>query len=93
MISTVPPIPSLAAAVTRREPAVRSGPATAAASGRKTRKVLPFPGALSTVMKPPLLLTMPWTAARPRPRPVNLVVKKGSKIRALVSSSMPEPLS
>src|ERR1035438_635647 len=36
---------------------------------------------------------MPATAASPNPRPVNLVEKKGSKILALVASSMPEPVS
>ena len=36
---------------------------------------------------------MPRTAERPRPRPVNLVVKKGSNIRAAIDGSMPAPVS
>ena len=32
-------------------------------------------------------------AERPRPRPVGLVVKKGSKIRAMTSGLMPRPVS
>ena len=46
-------------------------------------------------MKPPACFTMPYTVARPRPvpLPVSLVVKNGSKIRALVASSMPQPVS
>ena len=36
---------------------------------------------------------MPCTAASPKPLPVNFVVKKGSKICALVVSSMPQPVS
>jgi len=35
----------------------------------------------------------PSTAANPRPLPVNLVVKNGSKIRFRVSGSMPLPVS
>ena len=37
--------------------------------------------------------TMPITAASPRPRPVNFVVKNGSKIRARVGVSIPQPVS
>ncbi len=36
---------------------------------------------------------MPSAAANPKPRPVNFVVKNGSKMRARVASSMPWPLS
>lgn len=36
---------------------------------------------------------MPATAAKPSPRPMNLVEKKGSKILALTAASMREPLS
>ena len=35
---------------------------------------------------------MPSAAASPSPRPVNLVVKNGSKILAFVSSAMPQPV-
>ena len=54
---------------------------------------MPRPGALSTRMPPPCPRTMPSVAASPSPRPVNFVVKNGSKIRARVSSSMPTPSS
>ena len=37
--------------------------------------------------------SMPSTLARPSPRPVVFVVKKGSKIRPTVSASMPWPVS
>src|SRR5690348_16838387 len=40
-----------------------------------------------------LARTMPDAAARPSPRPTNFVVKKGSKILAFVSSSIPWPVS
>ena len=51
------------------------------------------PGELLTRRAPPWLRTMPITAASPSPRPVNFVVKKGSKILARVVSSIPDPLS
>src|SRR6266404_7185751 len=46
-------------------------------------------------MNPPLCLIIPYTVASPKPVPFpcSLVVKKGSKIRALVSASIPIPLS
>ena len=43
--------------------------------------------------KGPWSRTMPCTAASPRPRPSNVVVKKGSKARSRVASSMPSPSS
>src|SRR5678815_3449967 len=63
----------------------------AVTAGNSTRKVVPRPGVLSTVRRPRWLRMMPCTAARPRPRPVNLVVKNGSKILATVAGSIPEP--
>ena len=36
---------------------------------------------------------MPWTTARPSPRPVNFVVKKGSKILSITSAVIPHPES
>ena len=58
-------------------------------------KAAPRPGSLSTVMHPPLCLTMPKTVARPSPVPLPapLVVKNGSKMRAFVASSIPVPVS
>ncbi len=58
-------------------------------------KDAPRPGSLSTSMKPPLCLTMPYTVASPSPVPfpTSLVVKNGSKIWARVAASMPCPLS
>src|ERR1035441_1330128 len=50
-------------------------------------------GALVTIIAPLCPRTMPATAASPSPRPVNFVEKKGSKILALVASSMPQPVS
>src|SRR5467141_1050876 len=46
-------------------------------------------------MLPPVCFTMPYTVERPRPvpRPAGFVVKKGSKIRDFVFSSMPHPVS
>src|SRR4051794_1339251 len=38
-------------------------------SGRKTLKVLPRPGSLSTVMRPPRPVTIPWQMDRPSPVP------------------------
>ena len=55
-------------------------------TGKSTRKVEPRPGSLSTRSPRGGRARCPSTAARPRPRPVNFVVKKGSKILALVSS-------
>ena len=67
--------------------------ALAAPAGNRTRNVVPLPRSLATLIAPLCLRTMPSTAASPRPRPANFVVKKGSKIRAWVSASMPHPVS
>ena len=75
-----------------RAAAGRSAAARSAA-GNSTVKQLPLPGALLTVIAPLWPRRMPATAASPSPRPVNLVEKKGSKILALVASSMPQPVS
>ena len=53
----------------------------------------PRPALLSTFNAPLCARTMPATEASPKPRPAGLVVKKGSKMRALVGSSMPHPVS
>jgi hypothetical protein len=55
----------------------------------------PFNGSLDTVMKPPLCLTIPYTAESPRPVPFpfSFVVKNGSKMRLIVCSFMPAPVS
>ena len=67
----------------------------ASASGRCTTNVDPFPGSVSSRMKPPLCVTVPYTLARPSPAPspTAFVVKNGSKTRAFVSSSIPSPVS
>jgi hypothetical protein len=46
-------------------------------------------------MCPPLCWTIPYTVARPSPVPLPgpLVVKNGSKIRAITSGVMPRPVS
>ena len=46
--------------------------------GRKTVMVVPWPGWLARVMEPPRSFTMRRTMSRPRPEPVDLVVRKGS---------------
>ena len=56
----------------------------ASAAGKSTRNFDPRPGWLLTSNVPLCPRTIPWTAARPSPRPVNFVVKKGSKILAIV---------
>jgi hypothetical protein len=73
-------------------------PARAAALGRRaagksTRKSVPTPMRESISIPPSWLRTIPSTAASPSPRPVNLVVKNGSKIREIVSCDMPQPES
>ena len=60
-------------------------------AGKNTLKVLPFPGSGFTAMQPQWALTIPRTTARPRPRPVNLSEKNGSKITPTDSSSIPPP--
>ena len=77
-------------------PAGSAGAWTAAVreeTGNWRQKVVPSLTRLSTRREPLWLLTIPRMAASPSPRPVNLVVKKGSKIRLRVSSSMPHPSS
>ena len=48
--------------------------------GRSTRKTLPLPGSLSTVILPPCSSTILATMARPSPTPSGLVVKNGLKM-------------
>src|SRR3954463_10159671 len=74
-------------------PAQTADRGVSATHGNQTSKVVPAPGALSTEMAPACERTMPWTAAKPRPRPVDLVVKKGSKILARVAPDIPQPVS
>ena len=69
------------------------GAAAAAVTGRKTRKTLPRPGALSTVRPPPCSRTIPRTTANPSPRPMNLLVKNGSKIFSMSQAVIPQPES
>ena len=69
-----------------------------APTGRVTRKTVPVVSAgaveVRRRMVPPYLRTIPWVTQRPRPVPLGfLVEKKGSKMRALMSSGMPVPLS
>ena len=45
------------------------------------------------MIPPPLVRTIPATAASPSPRPVNFVEKKGSKTFDAVSAVMPHPVS
>ncbi len=52
--------------------------------GKNTLNVVPLPGLEYTLIAPLWPRTMPKTAASPNPRPVNLVLKNGSKMRCLV---------
>ncbi len=61
--------------------------------GKATVIVVPRPSMLSIASVLLCVRIIPPTAARPRPRPVNLVVKNGSKMRARVAASMPLPVS
>ena len=62
-------------------------------SGRYTVKVEPTSTSLSTSIAPPCRRTMPCRAASPRPCPVLLVVKKGSKSSGSTFVSIPQPPS
>ena len=64
-------------------------------AGSAIVNVVPLPGALSTLMRPPDSLTIARTVARPRPVPLpsGLVVKNGSKICACTSGDIPVPVS
>ena len=53
----------------------------------------PCPGVLRTCSPPRWQRSTPMRAARPSPRPVNLVEKKSSKMRPRISGGMPEPVS
>ena len=57
-----------------------SSGAARAAGGNRIRNACPRPGSLVTRIAPWWPRTMPSTAASPSPRPVNFVVKNGSKI-------------
>ncbi len=63
--------------------------------GSRMRKVVPFPGSLSTVIEPLRDLMIPWQIERPRPVPTpsGLVVKNGSKMRSRESCGIPRPVS
>ena len=66
-----------------------------AGRGQLHQKVVPWPGALCTAIRPPALVTVVCTMARPSPvpSPAALVVKNGSKIRSCTAASMPQPVS
>ena len=57
--------------------------------------MVPRPGALSTVTKPPDCFTAPCTYDSPSPTPCpgSFVVKNGSKMRATTSRAIPVPVS
>ena len=71
------------------------GRACSDTDGRNTVNVEPPSRTDSTVMWPPVCLTMPYTVASPSPvpRPLSLVVKNGSKMWDRTSASMPQPVS
>src|SRR5229473_1116724 len=65
------------------------------ATGSSTRKTVPLPSWLWTVISPPSDVTMRWQMASPRPvpRPTGLVVKNGLEIRPRIASGIPVPVS
>src|SRR6185295_1119937 len=80
--------------------AAGAGPAAGAGSGRGSgaagssmRMRVPSPGRLCAEMAPPIASTMFFAMARPRPLPVRLVVKYGSKTCDRSARSMPTPWS
>ena len=84
--------PVAACQESRRPPNITTS-AALSVPGNNKRKVEPRSGWLDTFNAPRWARTIPITAASPSPRPVNLVVKKGSKILACVSRLMPHPVS
>src|ERR1039458_3452940 len=62
-------------------------------TGRSTRKTLPLPGSLSTVILPPCSSTILETMANPNPTPCGLVVKNGLKMESRCFASIPAPRS
>lgn len=54
-----------------------------------------MPGSLYTVIHPRCWATIPYAVLSPRPVPApsGLVVKNGSKMRATVYASIPQPVS
>src|SRR4029079_17394509 len=57
------------------------------------RTVAPFPASLETEIDPPQPSTSCRLIARPRPLPLVLVEKWGSKMRGRISAEIPEPSS
>ena len=60
------------------------------------RKVLPAPGALATVISPPISVVSMRATVSPTPLPLACAVRprtKGSKMRSRSSSGMPGPVS
>ena len=85
MLRRGPPGPGATTAPAR--PARAGPPGTGAA--RWCRR----PGRMETEISPPWPSTIRFTTARPRPVPVALVVKNGSKMRVRISAGMPGPVS
>jgi hypothetical protein len=61
--------------------------------GRRTVNLAPASGTFSALIDPPCWLTIACTIGKPSPDPLALVVKKGSNMRRIASSSIPVPLS
>src|SRR6185369_8021002 len=62
-------------------------------AGRRMEKVAPLFGWLSTRMEPRCSWMMRWVMGKPRPVPLDLVVKNGSNSRPMFSGLMPAPES
>src|SRR4030095_10674768 len=63
------------------------------AIGREHGTLVPRPSALSTWIAPRCSSRIRWQIERPSPRPLSLVVKNGSKMRARTSAGIPAPSS
>lgn len=61
--------------------------------GRRSLKVVPFPLMLSTWMEPPCSSIILLQMDKPKPVPVDFVVKKGSNACSISSRLIPQPLS
>ncbi|PYM37785.1 MAG: hypothetical protein DME15_00060 [Candidatus Rokuibacteriota bacterium] len=61
--------------------------------GRKQVTVVPRPSVDSTWIAPRCSSRIRWQIASPRPSPLSLVVKNGSKIRARAAAGIPAPSS
>ena len=75
-------------------PAARPIPRTGSSTpGSQTRNTAPPPGRFAALMRPPCPSTIPLAIDKPRPVPLFLVVRNGSKITGSSRGSIPGPSS